>query len=304
MDKVLIAGGSGLIGSRLSLLLKDLGKEVIWLSRKANENGPYRTYKWDVIKGEVDPEAFDGVDYVVNLAGAGIADKPWSPVRKKLIIDSRVLSTTLLLEQIKQMDHPPRAYLSSAAIGYYGDRGEELLRESSAPGKSGFLVESTVEWETAIQEVQQSGIRTVAFRIGLVLSMKGGALPKLTLPANFFLGPYFGDGNQWYSWIHIDDICKMFIYAMEKESLSGIYNGVAPNPERNKKLTQAIGKAMGRFLLMMPAPVFALRLVLGELADTILGSARVSSEKIEQTGFNFNHPTLDKALQDIFDRKV
>lgn len=304
MKKVLIAGGSGLIGSRLSQLLSDSGYEVRWLSRSEQNNVPYPTFQWNVKDGTMDEMALDGVSYVINLAGAGIADKPWTTERKKLIIDSRVMSTELLLKQIQQLENPPKAYISSAAIGYYGDRDDEMLSESAQPGTEGFLAESTLKWEAAIEKVRQSGIRTVALRIGLVLSTLGGALPKLALPTQFFLGPYFGNGKQWYSWIHIDDICRMFIHAMEQDALEGFYNGVAPNPERNKTFTELIGKAKGRSLLMVPGPEFVLRLVLGEMADTVFGSARVSSEKIEATGFTFLYPELVAALKDLFQRKV
>ena len=240
---------------------------------------------------------------MVNLAGAGIADKPWTNARKRLIIDSRVDSTQLLLSAFKRLRHFPKAYLSSAAIGYYGDRGNEWLDESAAPGH-GFLPESCIAWEEAIGEVAQAGVRTVAVRVGIVLSTRGGAMEKMLLPFQLRLGAYSGDGSQWYSWIHIDDLCRMFIKAMEDEDMQGAYNGVAPHPVTNKELAVAMKNALGKPALTLPAPALALRLAMGEMADVVLSSARVRSEKIEATGFEYAFPTLSEALPDLLRRRV
>ncbi len=304
MKKVLIAGGSGLVGSRLSQMLQEKGYEVSWLSRSSQRNIPYKVFQWDVRAQQIDKKALEDIDFVINLAGAGIADKPWTEQRKKLIIDSRVDSTELLLKTIREVKPTLNAYLASAAIGYYGDRGNELLKESDPPGKDGFLVESTLLWEKAIQSVKNAGYRTVAFRISIVLSTHGGALPKMAMPASFLLGTYFGDGQQWYSWIHIDDLCRMFIWAMENENLDGFYNAASPNPYTSEAFSAAIGKAKNRPTLNLPAPEFALRLFLGEMADTVLSSAKVSPEKIIRTGFEFQFPELVPALRDLFQRRV
>ena len=304
MRKVLIAGGSGLVGSRLSQLLFEKGYDIAWLSRNTQKNVPYEVYHWDVVRKEIDSAAFNKVDVIINLAGAGIADKSWTKERKQLIIDSRVNSTQLLADTIQMLEEKPKAYLASAAIGYYGDRGNDLVKEDDSPGKEGFLAESTVLWEKAIDEVRATEIRTVTFRIGIVMSTHGGALPKMAMPANFFVGTYFGDGQQWYSWIHIDDLCRMFIWAIENEQIAGIYNAVAPNPQTNKSFTTIIGKAKGRPTLNLPAPSFALRTVLGEMADTILGSTKVSAQKIIKAGFEFKFPDLEMALKDLFDRRI
>jgi uncharacterized protein (TIGR01777 family) len=303
MKNVLIAGGTGLVGTRLSQLLTEQGYQVAILSRRAQPNLPYRVFQWDVVNGQIDPEAVRFADYVINLAGAGIADKPWTDDRKKLIIDSRVDSTRLLLRAFQEHDAKPEAYLSSAAIGYYGDRADELLTEDAAPG-DGFLSESCQAWEGAIQEVADAGIRTVSFRVGIVMSTQGGALEKMVIPFHFFLGTYFGDGQQWYSWVHIDDISRMFIAGIENPEMQGTYNGVAPNPERNKPLTRLLGQARGWPFLLVPAPAFILRLVLGEMADTILGSSRVSADKITAAGFQFLYPDLGEALRDLLQRKI
>lgn len=303
MPTVLIAGGSGLIGQRLSDILKQKGYEVLHLSRRRRQEASFPSYQWDVSQKAIEAEAVRRADYVVNLAGAGIADKPWTAARKKGIIDSRVGSTRLLLSSFHANKHLPRAYISAAAIGYYGDRGNELLEESSPPG-SGFLSESCAAWENAIAEVAASGIRTVALRTGVVLSSRGGALEKILLPFSFRLGAYFGDGSQWYSWIHIDDMCNMFVKAIEDEQMQGHYNGVAPNPVTNKELTEQVKRALNKPALLFPIPAFTLRLAMGEMADVILFSTKVSSRKIEQAGFSFQHPHLNEALADLLNRKI
>lgn len=303
MASVLIAGGSGLVGQRLSALLTQKGYDVAILSRSAQSESPYRVFQWDVAKGQIDKAAIQFADYVINLAGAGIADKPWTASRKQLIIDSRVQSTTLLLEAFEKNNKRPKAFLSSAAMGYYGDRGNELLDEDAAPGE-GFLAESCVAWEKAIREVAASGIRTVYYRIGIVLSTQGGAFEKMKMPFNFLMGTYFGDGQQWYSWIHIDDLCNMFIAGIEHENMQGVYNAAAPTPERNKAFTKILGDTLGKPFLLIPAPAFALRLALGEMADTILSSTRLSSVGIEKAGFNFQFPELETVLKDLLNRKV
>ncbi len=300
---VLIGGGSGLIGSRLSNLLKKRGYEVIHLSRQKKLDKDFPAYAWDLDKMTIDLEAIQKADFVINLAGAGIADKPWTAARKKLIIDSRVKSNQLLFKSFKLAKHKPKAFISASGIGYYGDSGEELVDENSQPG-SGFLSESVKIWEKSIEKDLDKDIRRVALRIGLVLSTRGGALPPMMLPLRFFLGIYFGKGRQWYSWIHIDDLCQSFIWAIEKENINGVYNAVGPNSLRNKAVIRAFGKARGLPFLLLPAPAFALKLFLGELSQTVLISTKVSCEKLSQTGFRFQFPELDEAVKDLIKRKI
>ena len=296
MSKVLIAGGSGLIGQRLSQLLVEKGHEPLLLSRSAKPNAAYKTFVWDLKQMQIDEHAIQEADYVINLAGAGVADGRWTPERKKLIIDSRVHTNQLLLESFQKLGKKPKAYLSSAAIGYYGDRGEEWLTEASEPG-NGFLAESCQAWEEAIATIAASGIRTVALRIGIVLSKSGGALAKMLLPLKFGLSTYFGNGNQWYSWIHIEDVCRMFLEGIENEQLQGTYNAVAPNPATNKELADKLVEVVSHFALALPAPAPVLRLAMGEMADVVLSSNRVSAKKIQQEGFEFKYPELKSALQ-------
>jgi hypothetical protein len=284
---------------RLSYLLKEKNFNVIHLSRRANPRAEFPAFEWDIRRFFAEPDAIEKADYILNLSGAGVADKRWTDARKKIIIDSRVNSTRLLKSMIEKKREPLKAYVSASAIGYYGNRGDAWLKETDPPGDQGFLPESVAGWEEAITGVEATGTRTVALRVGLVLSTKGGALQKMMLPFKFFNATYFGDGEQWYSWIHIDDVCRMFIEAIENEKLAGVYNAVAPNPVTNKDLVIQLKKALGKPALLMPAPASVLRLAMGEMADMILDSARVSSEKIQQAGFQFRFPQLRPALDDL-----
>lgn len=304
MATVLIGGGTGLIGTRLSEILEEHGYTVEHLSRSENPDARFPAYAWDTVNGTIDEAAVARADYVINLAGAGIADKPWTDARKRIIIESRTKSTRLLLDTFRKLDKEPKAYLSSAAIGIYGDRGDEVMTEDSEPGKSGFLAESCKAWEQAIREVAATSTRTVALRIGVVLSTKGGALEKMLIPLKLRTATYFGDGSQWFSWIHIDDVCQMFLYALENENLEGFYNAVAPNPKTNKQFTEVLADAYGKSVVTVPAPAFALRLGMGEMADTVLGSTKVSAQKIQDVGFEFKFPELKPALQDLLERRV
>lgn len=299
MPTVLIGGGSGLIGSRLSELLTQKGYTVWHLSRTVDPNATYKTFHWDAKKQQIDQEAVDGADYIINLAGAGIADKRWTDHRKQVIIDSRVNTTLLLRDAIQRSTNTPKAFLSAAGSSIYGDQGDQVMKETDLPGK-GFFSESCVAWEGAAQKVADLGIRTVTLRTGVVLSTKGGAIPKMTIPMIFFVGGYFGDGRQWMSWIHIDDICRMYIHSIEDEKISGVFNAVTSNPERNKDFIETTAAVKDKPVIMIPAPAFALKLVLGEMSNTVLDSNRLSAQKILGTGFTFLFPELRGALSDIF----
>lgn len=304
MSTILIAGGTGLVGNHLSRMLKEKNYTVLHLSRKKNLNATFPAFRWDVTNGFIEEEAIERADYIVNLAGTGIADKPWTKARKKLIIDSRVDSTLLLKTYIERKKSPLKAYVSASAVGYYGSRADHLLRENDPPGSRGFLAESVVLWEEAIKRIGETGVRWAGIRIGIVLSTWGGALEKILLPFKFLNGAYFGDGQQWMSWIHIDDLCRIFVEAIENEQFKGFYNGVSPNPVRNKDFVFTTKEALDKPALILPAPEFVLRMAMGEMADVIFESTRVSSEKIEQTGFKFQFPELLPALKDLLHRKI
>jgi uncharacterized protein len=300
MKNILIAGGTGLIGTHLSQLLKSKGYAVSHLSRRANPNAEFPTYAWQPEKGTFDKKAFDKADAIINLAGAGIADKLWSKKRKSEIIDSRTSGNALIAQYLRSEKHHVETYISASAIGFYADRDDELMTETSSAGK-GFLAESTIAWEKAIAEVAATHVRTVALRTGVVLSPEGGALQKMLIPFWFRLAVYFGNGRQWVSWIHRMDLCNLFVWALETPSVNGTFNAVSPTPLSNLDLTKAISAAKGGLYLLLPTPSFVLRLVMGEMADVVLGSTRVSSQKVENQGFVFKFPNALAALKDLLD---
>jgi uncharacterized protein (TIGR01777 family) len=294
---ILLAGGTGLIGARLQVLLRKNGYTVRLLTRTPKNEGEYA---WDPVKNKIDDAAVQGVDAVINLAGAGIADGRWTPERKRLLIDSRVESARVLRDALQRNGIAPEVYISASAQGLYGDTGEELVYEDHAPGKSGFMPECCIAWENAAETVAALGIRTVMLRIGIVLAREGGALAEIIKPLRLGAGGYFADGKAWWSWIHRDDLCEMFLWALENPQAEGAYNAVAPHPVRNIELVKVTAKAMKQPAIFAPAPAFALKLALGEMAVVILNSNRLSAEKIIAAGFHFRYPHLEDALEEIF----
>ncbi len=299
MKNILITGGTGLVGTLLSKMLLDKGYQVAILTRSETQGMPYKAYRWSIDKWYIEKPAIEEAQVIVHLAGAGVADKKWTDKRKKLIIRSRVESAKLLHEYLSEVDHQVETFIGASAIGYYGDRGKELLTEESTPS-SGFLSKTCQLWEEANQPIAQLGIRQVLFRIGIVLSKQGGALPLTAMPVKFHLGSYFGNGQQYYSWIHIHDMCSMIIAAIENKQMEGVYNAVAPNPVTNKEFVATIAKALNKKALMAPVPAFMARLGMGEMASIVMDSARVSAKKVEEAGFEFTYPHLLAALKELY----
>ena len=299
-NHVLITGGSGLVGSRLTELLLAQNYSVSHLSRSpGNPSSPVTTYQWDIKKQSIDPQALAEADYVIHLAGAGVADQRWTDERKQAILSSRTESTKLLHDAIAQEPSTIKAFVSASAIGIYGaDTGEKLLTEES-PAASDFLANVVAHWEAAVDAVEALGIRTVKYRIGIVLSPDGGALPPIARTVRWGVGAPLGSGEQYLSWIHIDDLCRLFIYALENEQVAGVYNAVGPQPVTNQQLTQAVARALHRPLWMPNVPGFALKLALGELATAVLGGNRVSCQKIEDAGFGHKFDKVEVALADL-----
>ncbi len=294
---ILIAGGTGLIGSRLAEMLREKGYVVRLLTRSPKSKGQYF---WNPSMGEMDAAALQGVDSIVNLAGAGIADGRWTEARKKEIVESRTQSASLLFREMEGMPNRPKSYLSASAVGYYGNSGEAWMHEESRPVDQGFLVECCQKWEAAANQMTRLGIRTIKFRIGVVLAKEGGALAEMVKPLRFGLGVYFGDGQAWWPWVHREDVCRAFVWAIENQEVEGVFNLVAPAPARSIDLVKAIAKAMGQTAIFLPAPAFVLRLILGEMSAVLLNSNRVSAEKLTKAGFEFQWPELNGALRDIF----
>jgi len=300
MKKVLITGGSGLVGTELSSLLKEKGYEVAHLTRNKKVDYPYQQFEWDIEKQEIEEEAIRFADVIIHLAGAGVADEKWTDERKKIIIKSRTESTSLLHTAISKMPgEAPQHFISASAIGYYGmDTGDKLVDEDSAAGKD-FLAEVTKKWEASADQIESLQIPIAKVRIGIVLTDKGGALPQLAQPIKLFAGASLGTGKQWMSWIHIEDLVRLFLHILENK-LTGVYNGVGINPATNKEVTKAVAKALGKPLILPNVPPFAMKLILGEMAQMVLGGNKVSAEKILNSGFEFKFENLDEALEDIY----
>jgi uncharacterized protein (TIGR01777 family) len=295
--RVIITGGSGLIGRALTASLAGDGHEVIVLSRSPEKvtglPGGARAVRWDGESAEGWGELVEGAA-VVHLAGEGIA---WTASKKRRIRDSRVVSSRAVTAAVTAATVKPRVVLQGSAVGYYGPRGDEEVTESDGPGDD-FLAEVSLEWEGATAEVEELGVRRALLRTGVVLAADGGALPKMALPFRFFVGGPVGSGDQWVPWIHIDDEVGAIRHLLEDDSARGAFNLTAPEPVTNRQLSRRLGEVLGR-PSFLPAPAFALRLVLGEMADLLLTGQRAVPQHLEETGYRFEFPTLKPALEDL-----
>jgi uncharacterized protein (TIGR01777 family) len=298
MKTILIAGGTGLVGQLLAQTLKDEGYNIRLISRSKPSNPVFPTFLWNVDKGVADGNAFNGVDIVINLAGSGVADKLWTERRKKEITESRVKSNQLLAYCFKNY-HRPALYISAGAIGFYGHRNDELLTEEHPSGDD-FLSKSCTAWEKAVFETADPSTRLIIFRIGIVLSERGGALQKMLLPWKMGISTSFNPGNQWYSWIHEEDLVRLFVFGIQNEQIEGIYNAVAPNPEKMydfAKVMKAQSKLPWRMVWTIPFTL--LTAAMGEMSTVLTNSAKVSSEKIIKAGFQFKFKKMDEALKNL-----
>ena len=293
---VLLTGSGGLIGSALAPALAADGHQVRRL-RRAAAGGPDET-SWNPADGTFAPGALDGIDGVVHLAGESIAGGRWTAARKARIRDSRVDDTRRLAEALAALEQPPRVLVAASAIGFYGDRGDELLDEAASPG-IGFLPEVSRAWEAASAPAREAGIRVVHLRIGIVLSPAGGALGQMLLPFRLGAGGVLGSGDQYMSWISIDDVVGIARHALNDDTLGGPVNAVAPRAVTNREFTRTLGAVLRRPTIL-PAPAFALRIALGEMADALLlASTRVDPAALRATAFEFQHPELDAALRHV-----
>ncbi len=297
METVLITGGSGTIGTKLSALLVEKGYAVRHLSRSPTGKEKYPSFKWDLKKQYIDPKALENVDHLIHLAGSGIADKRWTDDRKKDLISSRVDSMNLLHQKFADKGTKLKTVVSSSGINYYGfAESEKIFTEKDPPGND-FLSDVCIKWENAALQFKSTS-RVVLMRTAIVLSPKGGALEKLAQPIRFFVGSPLGSGKQWMPWIHLDDICGMYVHALES-NIEGPINAVAPESKTNKEFTQLVAKTLRKPLLMPNIPAFALKLALGELSVVLLNGNRADCGKIVESGFTFNFPTLEEALQNL-----
>jgi uncharacterized protein len=298
--RILITGSTGLIGTALAPLLSSRGHEVIRLVRPGSASGADVVH-WDLRSGTIDAAALEGLDGVVHLAGENIAAGRWTVKQKERIRDSRVRGTSLLSESLARLARPPRVWVSASAIGYYGNRGDELLREECPPG-SGFLPEVCIAWEAATKVAEDRGIRVIHLRSGMVLSRAGGALAKMLPVFRIGAGGVIGNGRQYMSWIALDDVIGAIHHALTTDRLRGPVNTVAPAPVTNREFTKALGRVLSR-PTPFPLPTFAARLALGEMAnELLLASQRAEPTRLIVSGYQFRFPDLEGALRHLLEK--
>lgn len=311
MKTVLITGGTGMVGRALTKALLEKGYGVVVMGRGGARDAALRqaqdynglTFaKWNVEKQEIDATAVAKADYIIHLAGAGVADKRWTAKRKQEIVDSRVKSGALLVHGLKSVPNKVKAVISASAIGWYGADTIARKFEESDKAADDFLGQTCKQWEESIEPVASMGKRLVKLRIGIVLSTEGGALKEFLKPLRFGIASILGSGRQIISWIHIDDLVNMFITAIESEDINGVYNAVAPSPVSNKELILTLAKARNKFYIPVLVPSFVLKMMLGEMSIEILKSATVSSAKAEKAGFSFRYADIKSALNSFIKR--
>lgn len=293
---ILITGPTGLIGRALIQEIVTRGDTFTGLTRSSSSLYDNQVH-WDPDSGDIDLKSLERHDAVINLAGETITGR-WTPEKKERIVTSRLSSAELLVESILKLETKPKVFIGASAVGFYGDRGDEVLTEDSAPGH-GFFPELSQEWESKLEPLEQAGIRVVNLRIGVVLSKEGGALKEMLLPFKLGLGGRIGNGRQYWSWIAIDDVVGAVFHCIENDNVKGPVNIVAPVSVTNSEFTEGLGKALGR-PTVFPVPAFAARALFGEMADeAILSSVRVEPEKLLQTGYEFKHTDLLDALKTV-----
>jgi uncharacterized protein (TIGR01777 family) len=297
MASILITGGTGLIGKQLTSLLQNKGHQVSILSRNTSEKP--NIYQWSIQDNYIENEAILNADYIIHLAGAGIADKRWTKTRKKELIDSRVDSTNLLFKKVKELNPNLKGFIAASGIGYYGaTTSSTIYSEKDAPGND-FISEICKLWENASFQFSNINIRTVVLRTGIVLSNKGGAFPKLIKPIKLGFGAALGKGNQYMPWIHIDDLCNMYVEAIENNKIEGIYNAVSPAHVNNIELTNIIATYLKKKILLPNVPSFVFKILFGEMSKILLEGSRVSSKKVEKNGFIFKHSNTQNTIKNI-----
>lgn len=301
MKKILITGATGLIGREIVKMCHEQHMTVHFLTtskEKLQSTNNFKGFYWNPDTNEIDENCFEGVDAIINLVGATIS-KRWTDSYKKEIISSRTTTAKLLFDTIKTHQFPVRQIVSASAIGIYPDSNTNYYEENEPQTSNSFLGQVVEKWESAVDNFSDLGMKVAKIRIGLVLSEQGGALPEIAKPIRFGAGAAFGSGEQWQSWIHVNDLARLFVFAVSNE-LAGTYNGVAPNPVTNNELTKAVAKVLHRPLILPNIPKAAMKLVLGEMHILLFESQRVSASKTEASGFDFKYHHLEPALLEIF----
>jgi len=295
--RIAITGSSGLVGTALVETLSRRGDQVRRLVRRAAD-ADRQEIEWDPQGGQVDAESLENLDALIHLGGAGIAERRWTERQKALIRDSRVDSTRLLSTTLARLSNPPATFICASAVGYYGDRGDELLTESSPPGV-GFLPDVCQQWEQATEPARGAGIRVVNLRTGIVFSSAGGPLSKMVTPFKFGVGGVLGDGRQYLSWITLNDLIRVILFVLDQSSLTGPVNAAAPNAVTNRDLTRTLGQVLKRPTIMR-SPAFAIRAIFGEMGRRLLlEGCRVRPEKLLAAGFDFEQASLEAALRSL-----
>ncbi len=298
--RVLITGATGMIGSKLTRLCHEKGIDVNYLTTsksKISKKNNYKGFYWDPKNEEIEAGCLDKVNTIVHLAGASIAE-PWSPSYKRTIIKSRTETAALLLKALQENEHQVEDFISASAIGYYPSSLEKLYHEDFPTASNSFVGEVVKKWEAAADEFEKEGLDVAKIRVGLVLAKEGGMLTKVKKPVSINLGAPLGSGRQWQSWIHIEDLAGIFLFAIENH-LSGVFNAVAPNPVTNKELTKELARQMGKKVWLPNVPSVVLKGLLGEMSEIVLSSQLVSAEKIESAGYTFKFKNLARALADL-----
>jgi uncharacterized protein (TIGR01777 family) len=305
MPTILITGGTGTIGKKLTALLLETGYSVIVLSRHPEKYTSYHSLLsfagWDVHADFINEQSIQEADYIIHLAGAGVAEKRWSKKRKIEIVESRVQSSTLLVKALRTIPNKVKAVVSASAIGWYGpDKINQPIFEENALSSKDFLGETCRLWEESIAPVESLGIRLVKLRTGIVLSNQGGAFAEFKKPLQYGIAAILSKGNQMISWIHETDVCNMYLYAIKNVEIKGVYNAVAPNPVTNKELTISLAKQLRKqYYIPVHVPKFILKLMLGEMSIEVLKSTKVSCQKIESNGFKFQFNTIESAIKNL-----
>ncbi len=299
MKTILVTGGSGLVGRRLTEMLREQGYRVLWLSRDRDLRADPPHYSWDYRDGTIDREAVEQADAIIHLAGANLGEKRWSDARKEEIVASRVETSHLLFDILQETGHQIEAFVSASAIGYYGTAvTDKVFMEEEKPLGSDFLSETCRRWEEAAFRFSDlPGVRTVALRTGFVVDRDSDAFGKMLLPTRLGVGSPLGSGSQYLSWIHLEDLCRLYIHAVEDPMMKGIYNAVAPQQVTNAQFMRSLAKEIHRPFFFPSVPAFLLRLVMGEAADLVLGGSRISAQKVLDSGFQFRYERANEAIR-------